>query len=132
MIDVDHFKQISDQYGQQAGDAVLEKLASILQADARSGDLVFRYRGKEFCIVCPGATLEIACAVAERIRQNAANQSFQIEGCKITVTLSIGVAIMAQAHPDEEALIQDAYIALYNAKDAGCNRVTSSIPASQT
>jgi diguanylate cyclase (GGDEF)-like protein len=123
MIDIDHFKQVNDKYGHKGGDTVLEKLAVLLQAGARSGDLVFRYGGEEFCIICPGATLETARAVAERIRLNVADQPFSVDNAKILVTVSIGVAIMKQTHADEESLIRDADTALYRAKESGRNRI---------
>ena len=127
MIDIDHFKQVNDQYGHQSGDAVLIKLANLLQTGARSVDLVFRYGGEEFCIVCPGATLEMALAVAERVRQNIESQPFKLEHGEILVTVSIGVAIMAQDHGDKDALLHDADAALYRAKEGGRNRVESGV-----
>lgn len=129
MIDIDHFKHINDQNGHKAGDVVLVKLASLLQANTRSGDLVFRYGGEEFCMICPGATMETALAVAERTRQNIAHQHFYLENLDIPVTVSIGVSIMMPAHANEEALVRDADAALYRAKENGRNRVEPCIPA---
>jgi diguanylate cyclase (GGDEF)-like protein len=123
MIDIDHFKNINDRYGHKAGDAVLARLANLLQTGARSEDLVFRYGGEEFCIICPGATLEMACTIAERIRQNVAEQPVQMKDMDIAVTVSIGVAIMIPQHADEGALIHDADAAMYRAKNSGRNRV---------
>lgn len=123
MIDIDHFKNINDRHGHKAGDAVLIILALLLQAGARSNDLVFRYGGEEFCIICPGATLELACIVAERIRQDVENQPFQLGDMDIAITVSIGVAVMMPTHADKESLIHDADSALYHAKNAGRNRV---------
>lgn len=123
MIDIDHFKQINDSHGHKAGDAVLARLASLLQTGARSEDLVFRYGGEEFCIICPGATLQMAGTVAERIRRNVAEQPFCIADITIAVTISVGVAAMLPAHANEGALIQDADAAMYRAKHAGRNRV---------
>jgi len=125
MIDIDHFKNINDQHGHKAGDAVLIILALLLQADARSNDLVFRYGGEEFCLICPGATLEMACVVAERIRQDVENQPFQLGDMDITITVSIGVAVIIPTQADKEALIHDADSALYHAKKTGRNRVES-------
>jgi diguanylate cyclase (GGDEF)-like protein len=125
MIDIDHFKQVNDQYGHQSGDAVLIKLAGLLQSGARSVDLVFRYGGEEFCIVCPGATLEMALVVAERVRQNIESQLFKLEHNEIYITVSIGVAIVVQEHADKDALLHDADEALYRAKEGGRNRVES-------
>jgi diguanylate cyclase (GGDEF)-like protein len=125
MIDIDHFKQINDQHGHKVGDAVLIKLAGLLQANARSGDLVFRYGGEEFCIICPGASPEMACAIAERIRQNAAAQHLLPVTPEVPVTVSIGVAVISPLHADEEALIHDADAAMYRAKEAGRNCVAA-------
>ena len=127
MIDIDHFKHINDQNGHKAGDMVLVKLANLLQASTRSGDLIFRYGGEEFCMICPGATLETALAVAERTRQNIAHQHFHLESFDIPVTVSIGVSIMIPTHANEEALVHDADSALYRAKENGRNRVESSL-----
>ena len=123
MIDIDHFKNINDKSGHKAGDAVLARLATLLQNGARSEDLVFRYGGEEFCVICPGATLELACSVAERIRKTVADQPFQLGDMQIPVTVSIGVAMMMQGHADEGALISDADAAMYRAKHSGRNRV---------
>ena len=123
MVDIDHFKHINDQYGHKAGDAALVKLANLLQANARSGDMVFRYGGEEFCIICPGATMEMARAIAERIRQNTAEQRFYLGEINILLTVSIGVAVMIPPHTAEERLISDADAALYRAKENGRNRV---------
>jgi diguanylate cyclase (GGDEF)-like protein len=126
MIDIDYFKKINDQYGHKAGDAVLIILAILLQSGARSEDLVFRYGGEEFCVICPGVTLQAACDIAERIRQNVEDQPFKLANVDVELTVSIGVGIMLPTHVDEEALIHDADTALYSAKHAGRNRVISS------
>jgi diguanylate cyclase (GGDEF)-like protein len=125
IIDIDHFKNINDTYGHKAGDAVLVMLAIILRACARSEDLVFRYGGEEFCMICPGATLEMAGLIAERIRQDVEGQSFQFSEMKIAITVSIGVAARTPKHADKEALIHDADSAMYHAKNSGRNRVES-------
>ncbi len=128
MLDIDHFKKINDTYGHKAGDAVLVMLATLLQGDARSEDLVFRYGGEEFCIICPGATKEMACVVAERIRQSVEGHSFQLDDMDIAVTVSVGVAVMMPTHADKDALIHDADSALYFAKKTGRNRVSGHHP----
>lgn len=125
MIDIDHFKKINDTYGHKAGDAVLVMLAIILRGSARSEDLVFRYGGEEFCMICPGATLEMAGLIAERIRQDVEAQAFQFSEMKIAITVSVGVAAKTSKHADKEALIHDADSAMYHAKNSGRNRVES-------
>ena len=124
MIDIDYFKKINDQNGHKTGDEVLEKLAKLLQASMRSGDLVFRYGGEEFCMICPGADLETARAIAERLRQRVEKQHFQLGNLGIAATVSIGVAVMSQTHANAESLIHDADTALYRAKASGRNRVS--------
>ncbi len=124
ILDIDHFKKINDTYGHKAGDTVLVMLATLLQTDARSEDLVFRYGGEEFCIICPGATQEMACVIAERIRQVVEGHSFQLGDMYISVTVSVGVAAIMPTHADKEALMHDADSALYYAKNAGRNRVS--------
>ena len=123
MIDIDHFKKINDQNGHKTGDEVLEKVAKALQASTRSGDLVFRYGGEEFCMICPGAAPDTARVIAERIRQSVEEYYFQFEKLHIAATVSIGVAVKLPTHANEEALIHDADIALYHAKESGRNRV---------
>ena len=124
MIDIDYFKKINDQNGHKTGDEVLEKLAKLLQASMRSGDLVFRYGGEEFCMICPGADLETARAIAERLRQRVEKQHLQLGKLGIAATVSIGVAVMSPTHTNAESLIHDADTALYRAKASGRNRVS--------
>lgn len=123
MIDIDHFKQINDQHGHKSGDAALVKISNLLQANTRSVDLVFRFGGEEFCMICPGVTQKTALAIAERIRQNTENLLIDLENLDIKITVSIGVAMNLPTHVDGEALIQCADAALYRAKESGRNRV---------
>jgi len=123
MLDIDHFKLVNDKFGHEAGDSVLAALAALLQSSSRNEDLAFRYGGEEFCIICPGANLATARAIAERIRKNTAAELFQHGTQDIPTTVSLGVAVMTQAHASGEALIGDADAALYRAKAAGRNRV---------
>ncbi len=124
MIDIDHFKSINDKHGHQTGDAVLASISSRLKSSARSEDMVFRYGGEEFCIVCPGATRRRALEIAERIRQSVATAGFHTPELNISVTVSIGVAAVSPPYlRNEETLIADADAALYRAKHLGRNRI---------
>lgn len=124
MIDIDHFKRINDKLGHEAGDAVLAVLANRLKTSARSEDMVFRYGGEEFCVVCPGTNLLKALDIAERIRENVAAMQINNGNLVISVTVSIGVAGVAPPYDKkEETLIRDADAALYRAKQLGRNRV---------
>lgn len=127
MLDIDHFKRFNDNFGHEVGDRVLALFARTLQIRLRSGDLVARYGGEEFTAVLPGAGLEEAQALAERLR--AALESLELgppdfpEGCRITA--SLGVAAFPEHGADGEALLQAADRALYLAKGQGRNRVVA-------
>ena len=126
MMDIDHFKEINDTFGHAAGDAVLRQLAAILRSAARTEDLVFRYGGEEFTAILANATPKIAAQVAERIRLQVENAEFVWHGQRISVTLSIGVALAENKTQNEQTLIQEADKALYQAKKSGRNRVSVS------
>ena len=127
LIDVDHFKAYNDHYGHQAGDVCLRQVAAILAAEVRrSGELVARYGGEEFVLVLPGASAAEARAVAERIRTAVQARGMPHEHSPVApvVTVSIGVASgLVQRAEQAEALLKEADVALYLAKDQGRNRV---------
>jgi two-component system cell cycle response regulator len=125
MCDIDHFKRVNDEYGHQAGDAVLQQFAGLLAKEAREIDRVGRYGGEEFVLLLPGTVLDAAVTFAERIRDCVEQREFSYgEGESLHRTMSCGVA--AWPHPlvsDQEALIKAADDALYVAKETGRNRV---------
>ena len=129
LCDVDYFKAYNDRYGHPAGDRCLQQVAQALQLAVRDSDMVARYGGEEFVVVLPGATAEIAMEVGNRIRQQVRLQSVVHEGSAISdwVTLSCGVAAVSKGSflPPLE-LIEQADRALYQAKEAGRNRVVAS------
>lgn len=118
MVDVDYFKRVNDEYGHQAGDAVLQRLAQLLTGHARGSDIVCRYGGEEFLLLFPGINLDYAAKRAEEIRQKAA------EVGDPRVTLSIGIASYPEHGKDWEEVVSKADKALYQSKEAGRNRVT--------
>jgi two-component system cell cycle response regulator len=126
MCDIDHFKRVNDEFGHQAGDAVLQQFAQLLDTEAREIDKVGRYGGEEFVLLLPGTVLDAAVTFAERIRKCVEKREFTYhEGKSLHRTMSCGVA--AWPHPligDPEALIRAADDALYVAKETGRNRVT--------
>ncbi|HET6180281.1 MAG TPA: GGDEF domain-containing protein [Candidatus Sulfotelmatobacter sp.] len=126
MIDVDHFKKINDSRGHAAGDAVLRIIASGIAAVVRPYDSVGRYGGEEFLIVAPGCGLPEAVELAERVRSHVAGCSIVVGGSTVTVSLSLGVAT-GQNAADSEKLLHAADAALYQAKNAGRNRVEPSV-----
>ena len=124
MFDLDHFKSVNDSYGHQAGDAVLQQLASLLKEAARDIDIVGRYGGEEFMVLLPGTVLDAAVTFAERARQLVEERVFTFEGGSLRRTLSCGVA--GWPHPriqHREQLVKAADDALYVAKELGRNRV---------
>ena len=123
MLDVDHFKRFNDAHGHQTGDAVLRHVASVISANVRSGDLVYRYGGEEFAVLLPGADLDDAVEVVERVR--AAIAASPLPGVSPAtvppVTVSVGVSVTPPA--DGAAMVRAADGALYAAKSGGRNRV---------
>lgn len=123
IMDIDHFKQVNDRHGHQAGDEVLRQVAQALAAGARQSDVVCRYGGEEYLVLLPNVTCHTAQVRAEAYR--AAVQALPIPfGPEILhVTISIGVATFPQHGQTAQALIQQADAALYQAKQLGRNRV---------
>ena len=124
MFDADHFKRLNDTWGHLAGDAVLVKLSKLALGTVRTEDIFARYGGEEFGVICRGVKLASAAIVAERLRSLVEFTSFEHEGERMPVTISVGVA----AHPDlpvetASQLIAAADEALYEAKRSGRNRV---------
>lgn len=119
MVDIDHFKGVNDRYGHLIGDKVLIDVAKVLTAAIRMSDILGRWGGEEFIIVCPGTDVESARFVAERIRSRIAEHRFDGPG---HVTVSIGVGEFEKGKSVEHA-VQNADEALYRAKREGRNRV---------
>lgn len=123
MFDIDHFKKVNDQHGHAAGDIVLRQVASICQETVREYDCFARMGGEEFVILQPGAGIDQARALAERIRQAVESQVFITPQGPVTVTLSAGIAVLAEMPMTLDALLLAADEALYRAKSAGRNQV---------
>jgi len=126
MLDVDHFKKVNDQYGHRAGDAVLREVPRRIQQVVRSYDLVGRYGGEEFLVVLPECSPNEVEVCAERIRLAIAGEQVPVGDSAISITVSIGTAILEPASNSEIGALTAADTALYNAKAKGRNRVVSS------
>jgi len=123
MLDVDHFKKVNDTYGHAIGDQVLRAVAERCSKNIRSIDNLGRYGGEEFAVILPLADLKVAQIVAERLRQCIADVPIPTEKGDVTVTISLGVASSVQDDEDAAALLNRADAAMYEAKQAGRNRV---------
>ena len=125
VMDIDHFKLVNDGFGHDAGDEVLREFAVRLATNVRAIDLPCRLGGEEFVVVMPGASLEDAAQVADRIRRDVGAQPFPIMGGTefLTVTVSVGVAASTGASDTPDALLKRADEGVYEAKARGRNQV---------
>lgn len=124
MIDIDHFKRYNDEFGHEAGDAVLQALGHFLKTSVRGEDVPCRYGGEEFALLLPGASLEVAAARAETLRAAATELKVVSAGRPLgAITLSIGVAAFPQHGEEGQDVVRVADQALYRAKRAGRNQV---------
>ena len=128
LFDVDHFKAFNDAQGHLAGDGALKVVADVLTLGCRASDTVYRYGGEEFCVVYPETAIQEAFLVTKRLTEALVARSVpHPESERGILTMSAGVA---RARPDQtvDTLVQRADKALYEAKEAGRNRV---VPAPQ-
>ncbi len=117
MFDIDHFKRVNDRFGHDAGDIVLCRFAEIAQSLVRGGDLVARMGGEEFAILFPHTSAEQALVICERLRVEIAATAIIVDGARISVTVSGGVAALGEDGLDRALKIADQ--ALYVAKEQG-------------
>jgi diguanylate cyclase (GGDEF)-like protein len=124
MVDIDHFKQLNDLHGHEAGDAVLRELARLFQAQLRMEDIASRYGGEEFVLILPEADMTAASECGERLRQAIHAMRIQHYGQTLEgVTLSIGLACFPQQGTTVDALMRAVDAALYRAKENGRDRL---------
>jgi len=122
-LDVDNFKRFNDNYGHDAGDAILRELSTILIDTFRDTDIPCRFGGEEFAVFLPDASAEIALQRAEELRAAVENTSVLYSGEKLKITISSGVATMPENGTNIQSIMKSADRALYVAKDAGRNNV---------
>jgi diguanylate cyclase (GGDEF)-like protein len=118
MLDVDHFKRFNDRFGHQRGDEALEMVAKVIADTGRESDTAYRFGGEELAVLCRETDLAGAAELAERLRA-AVERRMKAEA----VTASFGVAAVAPGGTSPEELVEAADRAMYEAKDAGRNRV---------
>jgi len=123
-VDLDRFKEVNDTLGHTVGDEVLRESARRLLACVRRSDTVARMGGDEFTVIIPAIDDgdAIVATVAERVREALA-QPYQVENRIITISASVGVVFYPRDGDDIEALLRNADVAMYRAKDRGRDAV---------
>jgi diguanylate cyclase (GGDEF)-like protein len=129
ILDIDHFKAVNDTYGHAVGDLTLVRVAQLVAANLRTGDLIGRLGGEEFVLAFPGRTEAAAVRMAQRLRRAVQDFAWGEIRPGMAVTISIGVAAR-DAEPDVNRLLEHADDAMYRAKRAGRNRVERYAPLS--
>ena len=127
MIDVDHFKNVNDTYGHLVGDIVLKFIVERMRHCLKKDTLIARYGGEEFVVMISSATRESVIVTAERVRNNMEENPFRIGNLSLDVTISIGVASLADQSDTLMSIINNADKALYQAKESGRNKVVGYI-----
>ncbi len=122
MLDLDHFKNVNDEYGHAAGDRVLCEVARVLGENLRSNDLLARMGGEEFAILLPRTRNPEAKQIGDRLCQIMERTPFHVNGHDLHMTVSIGLAVLDETISDLDELFSRADKALYAAKQAGRNR----------
>ena len=122
MIDIDHFKEVNDTYGHDIGDRVLIEVGRVLFENIRETDILGRWGGEEFLIICPHSSDADALILAEKIRYMIESQPFQSVGNK---TCSLGVAVFDLKEDDYKEVMKRSDEALYRAKNSGRNCVVN-------
>ena len=122
-LDLDHFKQVNDNFGHDSGDKVLVELAKGLKRLTRKHDIVARTGGEEFCIVAPFTNLDQVKPFAQRICRMVANLEIDVGDVLLQPTISIGVATTTQGFTTSKQLSKASDQQLYRAKNEGRNRV---------
>ncbi len=134
MLDVDHFKRFNDSYGHEVGDQVLQSVGEYLQTAVRGEDVVCRFGGEEFCLLCPTLKEPELSIRLEQLRQGLESLSVVHQGERLRITASFGAAICPEHTSDGTQLLLLADQALYEAKRGGRNtyRVTQEPVKAQT
>jgi diguanylate cyclase (GGDEF)-like protein/PAS domain S-box-containing protein len=122
-LDLDNFKVVNDSLGHPAGDELLVEVATRLRATVRPGDLVARFGGDEFVVVCEGLDQDAAVQLAERVGQ-VLSRPVRLGGVDVRPGASVGVTVQTEEHTAADELIRDCDIAMYQAKSGGKGRIT--------
>jgi len=123
MIDIDHFKEVNDNYGHLVGDEVIRHISALIQEQVRDTDISGRYGGEEFSIILADTPLKNSYIFAERLRKVIEDSLVKYNDIEIKYTISIGIAEIEESIKTSEAWIECADSALYTAKETGRNKV---------
>lgn len=121
-IDIDHFKNINDQYGHDAGDLALKHLARLMRENSRISDITARVGGEEFIIILDYTDLKGAKIFAEKLRLQIESSAMSLASTSLNLTISLGIAEV-NSSTDMDSLLKEADLALYTAKSQGRNQV---------
>ncbi len=124
LLDIDHFKQVNDRYGHQAGDDVLRHTSAMLRSVGRTTDIVGRYGGEEFGVILLDTKAEDACVFAERLRSRIEASRVRHGANEIGYTISLGIAEVTPDMHEYKQWIECSDQALYQSKQSGRNRTT--------
>jgi diguanylate cyclase (GGDEF)-like protein/PAS domain S-box-containing protein len=125
MIDIDHFKQVNDTYGHEAGDAMLKDMADALAGHSRRGDFACRFGGEEFVIVMPNINMDVAYERAEALRESLNSLRVPYGRYSLSATFSMGIACYPANGETRDSLLRAVDKAMYAAKDAGRDHIRS-------
>jgi|GEM_PF-5221159 diguanylate cyclase (GGDEF)-like protein len=127
MFDIDHFKNVNDEYGHEAGDRVLRGTANCINNILRETDVFARYGGEEFVILLPKTTISKSSKVAEKLRETIKNTEFSYDNSKVPITVSVGVTEILSSDNDFQTVFNRADSYMYKAKNSGRNKVISDL-----
>jgi len=123
VLDLDHFKAINDDYGHEAGDLLLRRVADTLRQCLRATDLPARLGGEEFGVLLANTNTDQAASVSEKIRSQIEKLEVNFEGQTLSVTLSGGLATLGDDGDNLQSILREADNRMYEAKAAGRNRI---------
>jgi diguanylate cyclase (GGDEF)-like protein len=124
MLDIDHFKQVNDNYGHMVGDEVIRHLSGLIQKHIRETDVSGRYGGEEFAILLADTTIENAQVFAERLRFEVEQATVKYNDIELKYTISMGLAEVDTSVKNYETWIEYADSALYDSKESGRNKIS--------
>jgi diguanylate cyclase (GGDEF)-like protein len=125
ICDIDHFKQVNDRYGHDAGDRVIRAVSTLLSGMARESDALGRWGGEEFLMFLPDTDENAAFVVAERMRKAVEAAPMPVEGLKVTISLGVAGLLPGGSEPERwQEAVRQADDAMYRSKQAGRNRAS--------